>query len=110
MNTRKHRQPVEDIMFDKHRAIVLSLGIFILLSLPLCGQQSYVARFDAYGGYGFLKSSAVNMFENGFATQIGFRPKTWVSIGFDYTFATGDLSLKTDQLLPTLQTQLQTGI
>ena len=97
-------------MFDKHRAIVITLGILFLLSFPLFGQQSYVTRFDVYGGYGFLDSPKVNLFEHGFAAQIGFRPTTWLSLGFDYTFAKGDLKITPDQLLPALQTQLQTGI
>ena len=97
-------------MFDKQRVIVIALGILLLLSLPLAGQQTYVTRFDVYGGYGFLDSPKVNLFENGFAAQVGFRPKTWLSLGFDYTFAKGDLTLTPDQLLPALQTQLQAGI
>jgi hypothetical protein len=90
--------------------LIFACGIVLFLSFPLNGQQSYVTRFDVFGGYGFLDSPAVNLFENGFATQVGFRPKTWVSVGFDYTFATGDLNITPSQLLPTLQTQLQAGI
>ena len=66
---------------------IVTLGILLLLSFPLAGQQSYVARFDVYGGYGFLNSPAVSLFEHGFAVQAGFRPKTWMSFGVDYTFA-----------------------
>src|SRR5664280_3569087 len=109
-NSWNYRQPVEDVMFDKHRVIVITLSILFLLSFPLSGQQSYVSRFDVYGGYGFLDSPKVNLFEQGFAAQIGVRPKTWLSLGFDYTFAAGDLKITPDQLLPALQTQLQTGI
>lgn len=99
-------------MFDQRRVIVIVLiiSMLFLLSLPLWGQQSYVTRFDVYGGYGFLDSPKVNLFEHGFAAQIGVRPKTWLSLGFDYTFAAGDLKITPDQLLPALQTQLQTGI
>jgi len=96
-------------MLDQRRVIV-TLGILFLLSFPLSGQQSYVSRFDVYGGYGFLDSPKVNLFEQGFAAQIGVRPKTWLSLGFDYTFAAGDLKITPDQLLPALQTQLQAGI
>ena len=97
-------------MFDKQRASFLTLAILFLLSLPLRGQQTDVPRFDVYGGYGFLNSPAVSLFEHGFATQFGFRPKSWVSLGVDYTFAAGDLKISTDQLLPSLQSQLQAGI
>ncbi len=97
-------------MFDKHRAGFVTLGILCFLSLPLSGQQTYVPRYDLYGGYGFLDSPAVSLFEHGFATQFGFRPKAWMSLGVDYTFAAGDLKIRPDQLLPELQTKLQAGI
>ncbi len=90
--------------------LLITLGVLLLFSFPLSGQQDYVTRFDVYGGYAFLNSPAVNLFENGFATQIGVRPKTWLSLGFDYTYGTGNLKLTPSQLLPTLQTQLQQGI
>ena len=97
-------------MFDKPRVIVITLGILFLLSVPLIGQQSYVTRFDVYGGYGFLDSPKVNLFEQGFAAQAGVRPKTWLSLGIDYTYAAGDLKITPDQLLPDLQAKLQAGI
>jgi hypothetical protein len=78
----------------------------LLLASPLCGQQTYVSQFDAYAGYAFLYSPHIGLFENGFATQVGFRPRTWVSVGFDYSISSGDLKL-TPNLLPTaLQQQL----
>ncbi len=97
-------------MFDKPRVIAITLGILFLLSVPLSGQQTYVTQFDVYGGYGFLDSPKVNLFEQGFAAQAGFRPKTWLSLGVDYTYASGDLKITPDQLLPALQANLQAGI
>ena len=97
-------------MFDKHRAMVIALGIIFFASLPLSGQQAYVSRFDFYAGYGFLDSPKVNLFENGAAFQFGVRPTTWLSLGFDFTAAAGDLKITPAQLLPALQTQLQTAI
>src|ERR1035437_203064 len=47
---------LEDVMFDKHRVFVITLGILFLMSWPLSGQQTYVTQFDVYGGYGFLDS------------------------------------------------------
>ena len=76
------------------------------LSLPVFGEQEYVTRYDAFVGYGFLSSPNVSLWENGFAAQVGFRPKTWYSFGFDYTMAVGD-GMITPNLLPNeLQTQL----
>ena len=79
---------------------------FLWLSLPAFSEQEYVTRYDAFVGYGFLSSPNVSLFENGFAAQVGFRPKTWYSVGFDYTLATGD-GMITPNLLPSeLQAQL----
>jgi hypothetical protein len=82
----------------------------MVLAVPAFGQQNYVSRFDLYGGYAFLESPHVKLFENGFATQIGVRPKPWLSLGFDYTIAAGKLTIVPDLLLPALQTQLNTSI
>jgi hypothetical protein len=97
-------------MFDKHRAIVIALGIIFFAALPLSGQQSYVSRFDFYAGYSFLNSPKVNLFENGAAFQVGVRPTTWLSVGFDFNAAAGDLKITPSQLLPALQTQLNGAI
>jgi hypothetical protein len=97
-------------MNDKRRVVALAVGILFLLSYPLYGQQSYVTRWDVYGGYSFLNSPAVSLFENGGGAQIGYRPLTWLTVGFDYTAAAGNLTLQPSELLPALQTQLQTAI
>jgi hypothetical protein len=103
--------PMYRVLATRSALATMIVALAILsVSIPLSAQQSYVTRYDVFGGYAFLNSPNVSLFEHGFATQIGFRPRTWVSVGFDYTFATGDLRLRPDQLLPELQTQLQHGI
>jgi hypothetical protein len=80
--------------------------VLVLFALPLHGQQTDVARFDAYVGYAFLDSPHVSLFENGIAMQAGFRPRPWVSVGVDYSFSRGDLTLTPPLLLPSLQQTL----
>jgi len=93
------------ISFRRMMLLMVPLA-FLLLSLPAFGEQEYVTQFDAFAGYAFLDSPHINLFENGFATQVGFRPKTWYSFGFDYSISTGDMTL-VPSLLPTaLQQQL----
>jgi len=84
---------------------VLPLAL-LLVAAPLFAQQSYVARYDAYGGYAFLNSPQVSLFENGFATQVGVRVRRWVSLGFDYSRASGDLKITPDLLPTALQQSL----
>ena len=76
------------------------------LALPASGEQEYVTRYDAYAGYAFLNSPHIGLWENGFALQAGFRPKTWYSAGFDYTRTTGDATLTPDLLPSGLQQTL----
>jgi len=86
-----------------------SLLVFLLvLLLAPAGfsQQTYVTRFDLYTGYAFLDSPKVGLFENGFQTQFGFRPRTWVSLGFDYSITRGNLTVTPDLLPTALQQQL----
>lgn len=81
------------------------LGLF-WLTAPAFAGQDYVARYDAYAGYAFLDSSKISLFENGFATQVGFRPRTWYSFGFDYSLTTGNGSITPDLLPDSLQQTL----
>jgi len=84
---------------------ILSLAL-VLLAFPAQAQQKDVARFDAYVGYAFLDSPRVSLFEQGVAMQAGVRPKKWFSLGVDYSFSRGDLTLTPSLLLPSLQTTL----
>ena len=84
---------------------LLSLAL-ILFAVPLHGQQSDVARFDVFGGYTFLNSPRVSLFENGVGGQFGVRPKTWLTVGVDYTYTKGNLKLTPNLLLPSLQQSL----
>jgi len=88
------------------RMTLFMLPALLLLALPLYGQQTYVTQFDAYGGYAFLNSPHVSLFEPGFAAQAGFRPRTWYSVGFDYSISAGELTITPDLLPTALQQQL----
>lgn len=95
-------------MCHQRRAVVIALGILFLLCLPLPlpGQQAYVSRFDLYTGYAFLDSTKIGLFENGFHTQFGYRYKTWVSLGFDYSVTSGNMTLTPGLLPVALQQEL----
>jgi hypothetical protein len=80
-------------------------GLFgLLLTVPAAfGGQRYVTRYDAFAGYTFLDSPQISLFENGFHFQVGVRPTTWYSLGFDYSVSRGDLTLTPDLLPSNLQ-------
>jgi hypothetical protein len=86
-------------------SLILALALLVICA-PAFAQQTYVSQFDAYIGYAFLNSPSISLFENGFHFQFGYNPKTWVALGFDYSRATGDLTLVPNLLLPSLQQAL----
>jgi hypothetical protein len=86
--------------------LALPAATLLFAGSRLLAQQEVVTRYDAFVGYSFLNSPHINLFENGFAMQVGVRPKTWYSIGFDYTNAAGDMSLVPTLLPSALQQQL----
>jgi hypothetical protein len=78
----------------------------ILLAAPAFCQQEYVTRYDAFLGYTYLNSPSIGLAENGVHFQLGVRPRTWYSLGFDYSRAGGDLTLTPDLLPTALQERL----
>ena len=85
---------------------LVMLGLLLLLCYPLAAQQTYVTQYDFYAGYAFLNSPKIGLFENGFQTQFGYRAKPWLSLGFDYSYTRGDLTITPDLLPTALQQQL----
>lgn len=82
----------------------------LLLATSAVGQQTDVTRYDLYAGYAFLNSPKIGLFEHGAQFQFGMRPKTWVSLGFDYSVSTGDLKVTPDLLPAALQQTLATQL
>jgi hypothetical protein len=82
----------------------------LTLAAPAVCQQTYVTRYDAFFGYAYLNSPAIKLPESGYQFQIGFRPSTRYSVGFDYSQAYGDLTLTPELLPDSLQQQLGTRL
>ena len=74
------------VYFKLTKLLSLAAGSLLILTTPASAQQQDVTQFDAYFGYAFLNSPHIGLFENGMAAQVGFRPKGWYSVGFDYPF------------------------
>jgi hypothetical protein len=71
----------------------ICMCLFVLLSVSVFAQQEYVGRYSAFGGYSFLDSPKLNLFENGFDGTFGINIKRWVAFGFDFSVFTGSSSL-----------------
>lgn len=74
----------------KNLALLLLPALFAGSALA---QQSYVGRFDIYNGFAYFDSPDIHLNERGYHLQLGFNPKTWYALGFDYSVVTGTLTL-----------------
>ena len=86
--------------------IVGGFLVALILASPVFGQQDYVGRIDAFAGFTYLNSPHVSLVEKGFHLQTGVRVVRWLSLGFDYSRSTGDLTLTPDLLVDSLATQV----
>lgn len=84
----------------------LVLILCLLVSPYAFGQQSYVGRWDAYGGFTNVLVPSINLAEPGFNAQVGYRAAYWLTLGFDYSVATGRNVLDPGMLVPSLASQL----
>jgi hypothetical protein len=91
-----------------HAANLATIATLLLLlfATPIQAQQTYISRYDAYAGFTDLYTPELGLNQTGFHTQVGINPRTWLSVGFDYSISTGDELLTTPLLTPTLQTQV----
>lgn len=71
-------------------------------------QQDYVGRFDAYAGFAYFESPAINLPERGYHVQFGYNMKPWLATAFDYSNANGTLALIPAYLPKPLETELDT--
>src|SRR3954447_8699082 len=91
----------------RSRLIAVIPACAFFLAGVASAEQNYVSRFDVYAGYAWFDSPAVNLTEHGIQLQGGVRVTTWLSLGFDYTNVSGDLTLTGALLTPALQDQLR---
>src|SRR5581483_5889360 len=77
-----------------------------LLAVQAFGQQSYVGRYDLYGGFTYLASPDFNLDQRGFHLQAGINARTWLALGFDYSISNGHSDITPNLLTSALQQQL----
>jgi len=96
-------------MKTRHSLAIGALSLLLLTSIAF-GQQAYVGRYDIYTGFMYLDSSAINLGETGFHTQVGLNMATWYAMGFDFSTGTGDTTLTPSMLKSPLQQQINAEV
>lgn len=88
------------------RTMIFAFIVSLFVVSQASAQQEYVGKYDAYIGYAYFNSPKISLVENGYHIQIGTNPKTWMALGFDFSRASGDLTLTPSMLLTSLQQKL----
>lgn len=91
------------------RALRCAVLAFVVLFIPVLfpfAQQTDVSRYDVYAGFAGFETPALKLGQHGFHTQFGANLKPWISLGFDYSEATGHNALTPNLLKASLQQQL----
>jgi hypothetical protein len=77
--------------------ILASLAVFT--AQPSRAQQEYVGRYDIYSGFTTLATPHRDLEQRGYHLQVGYNPRTWASLGFDYSVSSGHNTI-TPNFLP----------
>lgn len=90
-----------------HLAAVALAAPLLLSSVCAPAQQTFISRFDVYTGFAVIDSPALGLNQhNGFHVQAGINPRRWLSVGGDYSEASGSEHLTTDLLPAATQTKV----
>jgi len=95
----------KEISVPLSRIMVLAIFVCLLTSAAL-PQQEYVGRYDVYGGFSFLTTPKLNLFERGLHGQFGVNPRRWFAVGADFSVFDGHSSIFPNMLAPSKQQQL----
>lgn len=82
----------------------VTLALF--LAIPALAQQTDIHRYDIYAGFAGFDTPWLSLTQNGFHTQAGINLRPWLSVGFDYSEATGHNALTPAVLKTSLQQEL----
>ena len=85
---------------------VALLWAIVVTPTALFAGQDYVGRFDLYSGFAWFDSPSAHLTERGYHLQAGVNMRRWLSLGFDFSTVTGNVTLVPSLLKTSLQTQI----
>ena len=89
------------------RLFVCVLALFLLLTTLNClAQQTDVRQFAAYGAFSYLSTPSLNLTQRGFDGDFGVNVRSWLTLGGDFSYASGRSSLLPNHLNAATQAKL----
>jgi len=83
-----------------------ALAVLVLFPALALAQQTDIPRYDVYAGFAGFETPWLNLAQRGFHMQVGENMRRWLSVGFDYSEASGHNDLSPTVLKPSLQQEL----
>jgi hypothetical protein len=88
-------------------SFVCVLALFLLSTVLTCfSQQTDVRQFAAFGAFSYLSTPSLNLTQRGFDGDFGYNLRSWVSLGFDFSYNGGHSSLLSNDLNSATQAKL----
>jgi hypothetical protein len=89
------------------RSFVGGLAFFVLLTASACfSQQDYVARYSIFTAFSYLSTPSINLTQRGFDADFGVNLRSWLTLGGDFSYNTGNSSLLPNYLNSATQAKL----
>ncbi len=87
--------------------IILVAVLFVFLTTLTCvAQQDFVNQFAAYGAFSYLSTPSLNLTQRGFDGDFGVNVRSWLTLGGDFSYASGSSSLLPNHLNAATQAKL----
>jgi hypothetical protein len=88
-------------------SFICLLVLLLLATALICfSQQTDVRQFVAFGAFSYLSTPSLNLTQRGFDGAFGYNVRSWLSLGFDFSYASGHSSLLPHDLNAATQEKL----
>jgi hypothetical protein len=83
------------------------LLLFVLLTALICfSQQNDIRQFSTFGAFSYLSTPSLNLTQRGFDVDFGYNMRSWLTMGFDFSYNNGHTSLVPNDLNLATQAKL----
>src|SRR5450759_597170 len=88
------------------RALSIMLLFVLLTTLTCFSQQTDIRQFSTFGAYSYLATPSLNLTQRGFDGDFGINMRSWLTLGGDFSYASGHSSLVPNDLNAATQAKL----
>lgn len=88
------------------RSFVCVFLFLLLITLSGFSQQTNVRQFASFGAFSYLSTPSLNLTQRGFDGDFGVNMRSWLTLGFDFSYNNGHTTLLPNDLNAATQAKL----